>query len=53
MLIPVFLALYTGLIVLFKGSLEDEIVMKALRKKCSRGKKRGTNKKKPGDVIYA
>jgi hypothetical protein len=33
MLIPVFLALYIGLIVLFKVSLENEIVMKALRKK--------------------
>src|SRR5712692_327452 len=53
LLIPVFLALYIGLIVLFKGSIEDEIVMKALRKKFSRGKKRGKNKKKAGGVKYA
>jgi hypothetical protein len=53
MLIHVFLALYIGLIVLFKVSLENEIVMKALRKKFSRGKKRGKNHKKPGDVKYA
>lgn len=44
-LIPVFLASYIGLLILFKGSPEDEIVMKALRKKFSRGAKNKTRKK--------
>lgn len=48
--IPVFLALYIGLVVLFKGSPEDEIVMKGLRKKFLRGKKKGGNKKKRGNI---
>ncbi len=38
LLIPVFLAMYIGLIVLFKGSPEDEIVMNSIRKKLARGK---------------
>ena len=43
--IPVFLASYSGLLILFKGSPEDEIVLSALRKKFVRGKKQ---KKKQG-----
>jgi peptidoglycan biosynthesis protein MviN/MurJ (putative lipid II flippase) len=39
LLIPVLLASYIGLIILFKGSPEDEIVLKALRKKFLRGGK--------------
>ncbi len=42
LLIPVFLAMYIGLLILFKGSPEDEIVMKALRKKLMRGKQKNT-----------
>jgi hypothetical protein len=38
-LVPVFLACYILLLVLFKGSPEDEIVMKSLRKKFLGGKK--------------
>ncbi len=38
LLIPVFLAMYIGLIVLFKVSPEDEIVMNSIRKKLARGK---------------
>ncbi len=38
-LVPVFLALYVGLIPLFKISAEDTIVIDALRKKIRRGKK--------------
>lgn len=41
-LIPFFAASYIGLLVLFGGAPEDEIVLKALRKKFRRGK----NKKK-------
>jgi O-antigen/teichoic acid export membrane protein len=37
--VPVFLALYIGLIPLFKFSSEDKIVINALRKKIKRGKK--------------
>ena len=42
LLIPVFLALYIGLVVLFKASPEDEIVMKRIRHKLriNKGKKR-------------
>ncbi len=40
LLIPVLLAIYIGLLVLFGGSPEDEIVMKALSKKFLRGKKK-------------
>src|ERR1700737_3834491 len=39
LLIPLMLAIYTGLIILFKGGPEDEIVLKALRKKFLRGGK--------------
>jgi O-antigen/teichoic acid export membrane protein len=39
-LIPVFLAVYAGLIVLFRVSPEDQIVLNALRKKLGRGKKK-------------
>lgn len=39
LLIPVFLALYAGLIILFKVSPEDQIVLHALRKKLRRSKK--------------
>ena len=38
-LAPVFLAMYVGLIRLFKFSAEDKIVIDALRKKIKRGKK--------------
>jgi len=38
-LIPIFLALYVELLILFKGGPEDEIVIKSLRKKFLRGKK--------------
>ena len=40
LLIPVFLALYIWFLVLFRGSPEDEIVLKAMRKKFLRGKGR-------------
>jgi O-antigen/teichoic acid export membrane protein len=43
LLIPVLVAIYIGLIIFFKGSPEDEIVLKALRKKFLRG---GKNKQK-------
>lgn len=46
LLIPVFLACYIGLIIVFKGSPEDEIVLNALRKKFLRGKKKSQKKKK-------
>ena len=39
LLIPVFLATYVGLILLFKISPDDKIVVDALRKKLRRGKK--------------
>ncbi len=38
-LVPVFLAFYVGLIVLFKFNAEDTIVLETLRKKIKRGKK--------------
>jgi hypothetical protein len=38
-LIPVFLACYVGLLVLFKASPEDKIVLDKLRKKLVHGKK--------------
>ena len=40
LLIPILLVIYIELLLLFKGSSEDEIVMKALRKKFLRGKKK-------------
>jgi hypothetical protein len=40
LLIPLLLVIYTELLMLFKSSPEDEIVMKALRKKFLRGKKK-------------
>jgi len=43
-LIPVFLAIYAWLLTRFKGSPEDEIVLKAIRKKFLRGK--GKKKRK-------
>ena len=46
LLIPVFLACYVGLVIAFKASPEDEIVLKALRKKFLRGKKNSQKKKK-------
>lgn len=46
LLIPVFLAGYAGLLVLFKASPEDEIVLKALRKKLRRGTGNNKNGKK-------
>ena len=47
LLIPIFLVSYIGLLILFKGSPEDEIVMKSLHKKFKflRGKN-GKNKNK-------
>jgi O-antigen/teichoic acid export membrane protein len=39
-LMPIFLAIYVGLLMLFKLSPEDEIVLSALRKKFLRGQKR-------------
>lgn len=42
-LVPVFLALYFGILALFKVSPEDKIILDTLRKKFGRGKK---NKKK-------
>jgi len=39
LLIPIFLAIYVELLILFKGSPEDEIVINSLRKKFLRGKK--------------
>jgi O-antigen/teichoic acid export membrane protein len=44
LLIPLFLACYIGLLILFKGSPEDEIVLKAIRKKLRRGKGKGKGK---------
>ncbi|MFL5653885.1 MAG: oligosaccharide flippase family protein [Ktedonobacteraceae bacterium] len=44
LLIPVFLAIYAWLLTRFKGSPEDEIVLKAIRKKFLRGK--GKKKRK-------
>src|SRR5438270_6170047 len=44
LLIPVFLAIYVWLLTRFKGSPEDEIVLKAIRKKFLRGK--GKKKRK-------
>ena len=44
LLIPVFLVIYVWLLVRFKGSPEDEIVLKAIRKKFLRGK--GKKKRK-------
>ncbi len=38
LLIPIFLAIYVELLILFKGSPEDEIVINSLRKKFLRGK---------------
>jgi O-antigen/teichoic acid export membrane protein len=38
LLIPIFLAIYVELLILFKGSPEDEIVIQSLRKKFLRGK---------------
>jgi O-antigen/teichoic acid export membrane protein len=40
LLVPVFLAMYTGLLILFKISPEDQVVVDRLRKKLGRGKKR-------------
>jgi O-antigen/teichoic acid export membrane protein len=51
LLIPVFLALYIWFLVLFGGSPEDEIVLKAMRKKFMRGK--GKNKKNMNKVKEA
>ena len=45
LLIPVFLACYVGLVIAFKASPEDEIVLSALRKKFMRGKGKGKGKK--------
>lgn len=42
-LVPIFLVIYTGLLVLFKVSPEDQVVLDMLRRKFMRGKK---NKKK-------
>ena len=39
LLIPVFLASYAGLLVLFKVSPEDQVVVDRLRKKLGRGNK--------------
>ncbi len=39
-LVPVFLAIYTGLLILFKVGPEDKIVLDMLRRKLRRGKKR-------------
>ena len=44
-LVPVFLAIYTGLLILFKVSPEDKVVLDMLRKKLKRGKK-NKNKKR-------
>jgi hypothetical protein len=38
-LVPVFLAIYAGLLILFKVSPEDRIVLDMLRRKLLRGKK--------------
>jgi len=43
LLIPVFLACYAGLIIAFKASPEDEIVLKSIRKKFLRGKGKNKN----------
>jgi len=43
-LIPVFLVSYVLLLVLFKGSPEDEIVLNSIRKKFLRGKKKAKKK---------
>lgn len=45
LLIPVFLELYIWLLMLFKGSPEDEIVLKAIRNKFMRGKGKRNMKK--------
>lgn len=45
LLVPVFLAIYAGLLVLFKFSPEDKVVLDMLRKKLKRGK-RNENKKR-------
>ena len=45
LLIPVFLLIYIWLLTRFKGSPEDEIVLKAIRKKFLRGKGKGKKKK--------
>ena len=44
-LVPVFLAIYFGLLYLFKVSPEDKIVLDALAKKIRRGKKKKGNKR--------
>lgn len=49
-LIPVFLIIYIWLLSRFKSSPEDEIVLKALRKKFLRGKGKGKNKNKGKNV---
>ncbi len=51
LLIPVFLALYIWFLALFGGSPEDEIVLKAIRKKFLRGK--GKKKKNMNNVKEA
>jgi hypothetical protein len=45
-LIPVFLAIYVGLLALFKVSPEDQVVLDMLRRKFLRGKKNRKNKKR-------
>jgi O-antigen/teichoic acid export membrane protein len=62
LLIPVFLVLYILILTRFKSSPEDEIVLKAMRKKFLRGKGKGRgknnrndnqNKKEQKEVTYA
>jgi hypothetical protein len=45
LLIPVFLELYIWLLIVFKGSPEDEIVLKAIRNKFMQGKGKKNLKK--------
>jgi len=45
-LIPLFMAIYVGLLIVMKGSPEDEIVLGALRKKFLRGKNKNNKYKK-------
>ena len=56
-LIPVFLVIYIWLLSRFKSSPEDEIVLKAIRKKFLRGKGKGKNNSKNNkgqkEVTYA
>ncbi len=67
LLIPVFFVLYIGILSRFKSSPEDEVVLKAMRKKFLRGKGKGKgknnshknggngnqNKKEQKEVTYA